>query len=84
MVLNFRGWLERFISPFPIEDKMTVVNDLVANSQQIFPARTHDVMQHIRHITPGDHKNKLKEKTIRELNYIFQDVLDALGYNSAR
>lgn len=83
MVLDFRGWLEQFIKPFPIEDKIVVVNNLVANSQQIFPARTHDVMQHIRHITPGDHKNKLKEKTVMELNYIFRDVLDVLGYDSA-
>lgn len=80
MVTDFPGWLGKFVAPFPLKDKKAAVDELVALSPQIFPARTQDVMHHVRHITPGDHKNKLKAETIDELNHIFKDVLDALNY----
>ena len=80
MVTDFPSWLEKFIAPFPLKDKKATVNELVALSPQIFPSRTQDVMHHVRHITPGDHKNKLKAETIDELNHVFRDVLVALDY----
>lgn len=80
MVTDYRGWLEKFIAPFPINDKEPVVTQLVEQESTFFPKRTNDVMNHIRHVTPGDHKEKLKTSTIEQLNNIFSDTLDALGY----
>lgn len=80
MVTDFPGWLEKFVAPFPLKDKKATVSELVSLTPQIFPKRTQDVMHHVRHITPGDHKNKLKAETINELNRIFKDVLDMLNY----
>jgi hypothetical protein len=80
MVTDYRRWLERFIAPFPIADKGAVIEELVARSPAFFPARSTDVMTHVRHVTPGDYKAKLKPATIARLDEIFAGPLDALGY----
>jgi len=82
MVTDYRSWLTKFIKPFPLEDKVKakVMDELVAQSSALFPKRENDVMAHVRHVTPGDHKNKLKSSTIEQLNEIFGDTLDALNY----
>ena len=80
MVTDYRSWLEKFIAPFPLENRGRVVEELVAMSPELFPRRTQDVMSHVRHVTPGDYREKLKPSTIRELNAVFGDVLDVLGY----
>ena len=79
MVTHYRGWLEKFIAPFPIGGRGAVVDRLVAQSSGFFPTRDADLMEHVRHVTPGDHRNKLKPSTIEQLNRIFADVLDVLG-----
>lgn len=80
MVTDFPSWLEKFVVPFPLKDRQEKVKELVALAPQLFPRRTQDVMQHVRHIKPGDHKNKLKPGTIDELSFVFKDVLSALNY----
>ncbi len=80
MVSDYPSWLEKFIKPFPIENKERVRQELVALSPTFFPERSKDVMTHRRHITPGDHKDKLKQETIEQLNEIFVSTLDVLDY----
>jgi hypothetical protein len=80
MVTDYRSWLSRFISPFPISNKQQVIEELVAQSAVLFPKRDADVMNHIRHVAPGDHKTKLLPSTIGQLDTIFSDVLKHLGY----
>ncbi len=80
MVWDYRGWLKKFIEPFPIDNKEKVIEELAMQSAALFPKRSVDVMDHIRHVTPGDHRTKLKPSTIRELDGIFSEALDALGY----
>ncbi len=80
MVTNYRNWLEKFIIPFPVNNKNEVIDKLVELSPAFFPERKQDTMTHIRHITPGDHKEKLKSSTIQQLNKIFNTTLDALNY----
>jgi len=80
MVTDYSSWLEKFITPFPIENKEKVIYNLVSQSKNLFPKRTKDEMAHVRHVTPGDHKLKLQSATIAQLNDIFSDVLDALEY----
>lgn len=80
MVGDYSSWLQKFLSPFPIDDKQQTVEQLVAQRQTLFPKRDLDVMNHVRHVTPGDHKVKLKGSTIRRLNEIFADTLTRLGY----
>jgi hypothetical protein len=80
MVTDYRKWLEKFSAPFPLGNRESVINELVSTSRNFFPSRTQDVMAHVRHVTPGDHKEKLNAATIRKLDVIFGDVLDSLGY----
>jgi hypothetical protein len=84
MVTDYRGWLRKFIAPFPIDDKDRVITDLAGQSAAFFPRRTEDAMNHVRHVTPGDHKLKLKPSTIAELDRIFAETLDDLGYERSR
>lgn len=37
--------------------------------------------EHIRHVTPGDHRDKLKPETIVFLNKRLEGVLQSLGYD---
>lgn len=80
MVGDYSAWLHKFVLPFPIDDKHRIVEELAAQRQTLFPKRELDVMNHVRHVTPGDHQMKLKGSTIRRLNEIFADTLAKLGY----
>jgi len=82
MVMDYRCWLDKFIKPFPLANKETVIEGLVAQSNTFFPKRANDTMNHVRHVTPGDHREKLKQSTIMQLNEIFSDTLDTLGYEA--
>jgi hypothetical protein len=37
-------------------------------------------LEHIRHVTPGDHRNKLQPQTIEALNELFGRVMGKFGY----
>lgn len=80
MVADYRGWLTDFSRPFPLGNRRQVIESLVARSPDFFPRRSADALTHVRHVTPGDYKAKLRPATIHQLDDIFADVLDALGY----
>jgi hypothetical protein len=80
MVGNYPAWLQKFLSPFRIDDKRAIVEELVAQRRASLPKRELDVMNHVRHVTPGDHAEKLQGSTIRQLNEIFAGTLEKLGY----
>jgi hypothetical protein len=80
MVTDYRGWLEKFIAPFPVADQPRHVKELAREAPYLFPKRERDAASHIRHVSPGDYREKLKPSTIRRLNDIFAPTLEALGY----
>jgi hypothetical protein len=80
MVGNYPAWLQKFLSPFRIDDERAIVEELVAQRHASLPKREIDVMNHVRHVTPGDHAEKLQGPTIRRLNEIFAGTLEKLGY----
>jgi len=80
MVADYRGWLQDFIRPFHLDGPQQVIEQLVAQAPALFPKRSVDALHHVRHVTPGDYKSKLRPATIARLDEIFSDVLDALGY----
>jgi hypothetical protein len=82
MVGDYPAWLQKFVAPFPIDDKRRIVEELVARRRTLFPKRDLDVMSHVRHVTPGDHKDKLQASTIRRLDEIFAGTLEQLGYSN--
>jgi hypothetical protein len=84
MVTDYRGWLQRFVELFPIADKQQVIENLAAQSATFFPKRHADLMSHVRHVAPGDHRVKLLPSTISRLDEIYSDVLARLGYERQR
>jgi hypothetical protein len=80
MVANYRAWLEKFIAPFPIAEKSRLIDELAAQASVLFPNREHDALNHIRHVSPGDYRLKLQPSTIRQLDEIFAETLECLGY----
>ena len=84
MVLSFPSWLEKIVSAFELpapEETRAVVAARHANS--VAAGEEEDVWSHKRKVTPGDHREKLKSETIRELDRIFGPILDRLGYSGA-
>lgn len=51
----------------------------IAKKYDIIPDKE-DQSQHIRKVTPGDHKEKLTQETIEQLNEIFREPLSKYGY----
>lgn len=80
MVTDFRAWLGGFLAPFPLHDRSTVVEQLVAAYAGELDPVWEDPRRHRRQITPGDHRRKLTAGTRRRLDRIFEDVLSNLGY----
>ncbi|MBA3353575.1 MAG: sulfotransferase domain-containing protein, partial [Blastocatellia bacterium] len=81
MVLSFPAWLEKIAGAFDLtdpEETRAVVTERHANS---VAAGEEDVWSHKRKVTPGDHREKLKSETIRQLDELFAPVLDRLGYS---
>jgi hypothetical protein len=80
MVTDYPSWLEKFSRTFPLPDRQALLESSAAQSASFFPRRSSDVMSHVRHVTPGDFRNKLKPETIARLNEVFAEVLGRLGY----
>lgn len=51
----------------------------IADERDIVP-RQEDATKHIRRVTPGDHKEKLKPETIAELNQMLAEMLSRFEY----
>lgn len=52
----------------------------VAEQNDVRPVEE-DITRHIRKGTPGDHTEKLKPETVRQLNAIFTEIASAYGYD---
>ena len=59
---------------------MRLVDELALQAPLLFPKRERDALSHIRHVTPGDYRQKLKTSTIARLNETFAVALERLGY----
>lgn len=71
----FRPALDYLDLEFPDSE----LEKLIKN-ESIVPDRE-DKNKHIRQVKPGDHKNKLRETAIKEMNIVFDGVLDYFDYS---
>lgn len=55
--------------------------DRIAQAHDVRP-KTEDVSAHVRKVTPGDHRNKLKPETIDALNGVFAEFMTYYGYDA--
>jgi Sulfotransferase domain len=80
MVADFSGWLKTVIDFLEIEVSQEFVNKLVKEAN--FSVVEENPYAHKRQVTPGDHKRKLKVKTIRILNLELQGILNTFNWVS--
>lgn len=71
-------WLDEILDhlqmSLPLESKESIIL-----KRDIRPAKE-DINKHIRKVTPGDHRDKLKASTIKNLNSYFSELLKFWGY----
>ena len=78
MVIDFKGWLNKVITPFNISNKDRVVEKLFKKYDNTFDVSEENIWGHKRRVIPGDYKEKLKPETVEILNKRFKRILDKL------
>lgn len=72
-------WIHDLTKHFQWNNLSSEFMESVAKANDIRP-EIEQPNAHIRSVTPGDHKNKLKPKTIAQLNETFADILERFSY----
>ncbi|MCW3086368.1 MAG: Sulfotransferase domain protein [Bacteroidetes bacterium] len=80
LISNFQESLLKMLHFIDYSKKEETLKYWEANNP--FIPQTEDIQRHKRKMLPGDHKEKLQEKTIAELNKKFAAILSTLGYTS--
>lgn len=78
MVLDNEKWITSICTHLEIDASSDFILQL--KKQYTFKNKAENPRQHIRKITPGDYKEKLKKNTIEWLNKQFEDVLRHYNY----
>jgi len=81
MVNDFPTWIHKLLDVFEPPNKNSIADVFIKRAKVEFSGKREDKWEHIRKITPGDYKEKLKPETIVELNKRFENVLDRLDYS---
>ena len=82
MVLAFPSWLKKILTAFDLAKEEETGEVVTARHANSVAAEKEDVWAHKRKVTPGDHREKLKAETIRQLDRVFGPILRRLGYFS--
>jgi hypothetical protein len=82
MVTSFEEWLDDFLAQLPIDAliRANVAKTIGKSYGEEFYYPVEDVYNHKRQISPGDHRRKLKDSTIRTLDSNLAGILASLGY----
>jgi hypothetical protein len=78
MVTDFGGWLADLAQFIGLGEQEPLLAQIA--SRHAGKAEKEDPARHMRQVTPGDHRRKLRTGTIRALNSKFAGVLGTLGY----
>ena len=79
VIFEKRKWLTDTLDYAGIDILESQIHE-IADKYDIVPD-VEDETKHIRRVTPGDHKIKLKPETIEQLNNTFADMLRRFNYN---
>lgn len=82
MISNYKNWLSKVIKPFNFFRTIEplILQKYYLKYRQEFVAPLQENLTHKRKITPGDYREKLKPKTIEQLNEIFKNILVKFNY----
>ncbi len=78
VIFEKQRWVREMVDYLGLKIRDAVITRVVQNND-VTPT-TENKDKHIRRVTPGDHKDKLKPETIEQLDFLFAEVLSAYGY----
>lgn len=79
IVFDKLDWVQQMLDyldlkvPAPMVERVVERNDIRPDAEQ--------TDAHVRRVTPGDHRNKLRPKTIEKLNELFAPILERFNYS---
>jgi hypothetical protein len=79
VVFDKNKWIEDILEFLELEIEGNKIRE-IADKHNIFP-KEENIFSHIRKVTPGDYKEKLKPATIEIINEIFKEILMKYDYN---
>jgi hypothetical protein len=79
VVFDKNRWIKDILDFLELEIEDEKIRE-IADKQNIFP-KEENICSHIRKVTPGDYKEKLKPATIEIINEDFKDILIKYGYD---
>ncbi len=78
VIFEKRRWIASMMEYLGWEISPKILNRVASEFDAI--PRTEDETRHIRQVTPGDHKRKLRPGTISDLNKMFSEIMQEFGY----
>jgi hypothetical protein len=78
VIFDKRGWAADMVEYLGLSPPEQLVSTIVARND-VLPSEDAP-LEHIRHVTPGDHRDKLRPETIEALDARFARVMKKLGY----
>lgn len=79
MISNFSVWLDNLLNYCDLKISAELKQQLIQESLKSRPKKE-NILNHIRQVTPGDHKRKLQPETIAQLNSSFSTILREFKY----
>jgi hypothetical protein len=79
MIDDFESWLEHLLDYCHLPISTRLERELLEEARKSRPEKE-DPSSHLRQVTPGDHRRKLKPETIARLNDELSDVLTGFEY----
>jgi len=79
MICDFKDWLERILNFLNIEISEGTKKAIIEKASG--SVKKENKSRHRRKVTPGDHKEKLRSDTIKELNRKYGEILTELEYD---
>lgn len=78
IVFSKSSWIADILSYLNLSLSAEQIEEIAAK-HDLFPKKE-DSNKHVRRVTPGDHKDKLKATTIDKLNKVFEHILEKYKY----
>jgi hypothetical protein len=80
IIFDKQAWAADMVEYLGLSPPPNLVSMVVARNDVVPSADA--PLEHIRHVTPGDHRNKLRPETIAALDARFERLMKKMGYST--
>jgi len=80
MIADFPTWLDKLLTHCQWKISPILRNQLISEAEKAGHRKPENTESHRRQVSPGEHKRKLQDKTIKNLNEYLSEELQQLGY----